>query len=342
MDLDATHFLLGQHWKNHFTRKAAETGAAVEVRPLRKWVDDPKRMGLPREVENLLILVYAQQSNRSFLLHNAPCDVTLSNIPDLCQLREQKLPGQADWETAVDRAGSIFGLAISPLLNAANLAALVSGVKKQASDRRAACQTYCQKLRERMEKLGLALDQSDRLKTATATWGLVGKLHDSSDDTVVGILQSAKLATSATAMGECLTAAGTLAGTIEGAGWDLFDAIGKLKDDRTATAAEIRQDVAEALCSDEHVKGLAAALKEAQSRAVRLLTMESPAPTPTPVPVPTPTPPPRAGRKLVEQGSEEFERLADARAKLERLEGLITARRHAQVTMTWRIEEEQP
>ena len=26
MGLDATHFVLGQHWKNHFTSKAAETG----------------------------------------------------------------------------------------------------------------------------------------------------------------------------------------------------------------------------------------------------------------------------------------------------------------------------
>ena len=26
MGLDATHFVLGQHWKNHFTKKVAETG----------------------------------------------------------------------------------------------------------------------------------------------------------------------------------------------------------------------------------------------------------------------------------------------------------------------------
>ena len=47
MGLDATHFVLGQHWKNHFTKKVAETGAAIEVRQLRKWIDEPKPMGLP-------------------------------------------------------------------------------------------------------------------------------------------------------------------------------------------------------------------------------------------------------------------------------------------------------
>ncbi len=56
MGLDATHFVLGQHWKNHFTRKVAETGSAVDVRQLRKWIDDPKRMGLPKEAEHLVIL----------------------------------------------------------------------------------------------------------------------------------------------------------------------------------------------------------------------------------------------------------------------------------------------
>ncbi|MGZ3472342.1 MAG: hypothetical protein ACXVA6_20435, partial [Isosphaeraceae bacterium] len=29
MGVDATHFVLGQHWKNHFIRKAAETGGAM-------------------------------------------------------------------------------------------------------------------------------------------------------------------------------------------------------------------------------------------------------------------------------------------------------------------------
>ena len=31
MGADATHFVLGQHWKNHFTRKAAQTGSALTV-----------------------------------------------------------------------------------------------------------------------------------------------------------------------------------------------------------------------------------------------------------------------------------------------------------------------
>ena len=66
-----THFLLGQRWKDHFTRKAAETGGPMEVKNLRKWIDEPKPMGLPKECANLIILVFAAQTNRSFFRHGA-------------------------------------------------------------------------------------------------------------------------------------------------------------------------------------------------------------------------------------------------------------------------------
>ena len=40
-----THFVLGQRWKDHFTRKAAESGAAMTVQALRKWIDEPRSHG---------------------------------------------------------------------------------------------------------------------------------------------------------------------------------------------------------------------------------------------------------------------------------------------------------
>ena len=104
MGLDATHFVLGQHWKNHFTKKVAETGAAIEVRQLRKWIDEPKPMGLPKEAENLVILIHALQTNHSFFIHGAPFnEATLGNLPDMCVLRAEKLPPQDQWDKR-DRA----------------------------------------------------------------------------------------------------------------------------------------------------------------------------------------------------------------------------------------------
>ena len=164
----------------------AETGAAIEVRQLRKWIDEPKPMGLPKEAENLVILIYALQTNHSFFIHGAPFnEATLGNLPDMCVLRAEKLPPQDQWDNAIERAGSIFGVAVSPLLNSSNVSSLVTGVRKKVSDGRSTCQSYCQKLRDRFKKLDLQLanrpseDRDCDLQT-------LEKLHLSDDGAVVG------------------------------------------------------------------------------------------------------------------------------------------------------------
>ena len=187
----------------------------------------PSAMGLPKEAENLVILIYALQTNQSFFIHEGPFpQAALGNLPDLCVLRAEKLPPQEQWDTAIERAGSIFGVAASPLLNSSNVSSLVAGVRKKVSDGRTTCQSYCQKLRDRLEKLGLPLADSDRLKTATATLRILEKLHLSADGAVVGALASAEVATSESAMGECLNKAGTLAGDAR------RDELGDLRGDR--------------------------------------------------------------------------------------------------------------
>jgi hypothetical protein len=50
MGADATHFVLGHHWRTHFTKKAAETGSQFTVGQLRKWIDDPNQWGFPRKL----------------------------------------------------------------------------------------------------------------------------------------------------------------------------------------------------------------------------------------------------------------------------------------------------
>src|SRR5262249_45435311 len=115
MGPDATHFVLGQHWKNHFTRKAAQGGTALTVAQLRKWMDDPRPMGLPREAANLVVLVFAEQTNRTFFEHGGPQEGTLGRLPDHFELKEQRLPDEPAWTLAVQRAASILGIAVSPL-----------------------------------------------------------------------------------------------------------------------------------------------------------------------------------------------------------------------------------
>ncbi len=338
MGHDATHFVLGQHWKNHFTKKAAETGSAITVGQLRAWIDEPKPKGLPHDVENLVMLLFAEQTNRSFFLHGAPFDATFTDLRDEMELREQKLPDPAHWGAAVERAGSIFGVAASPLLKASNVTYLTTGVQQKVADLRSACRTYCQRLRDRLGKLGIAAAETERMKTALATLTVVERIHEVKPDEIIGVLASAEVATSASAMGECLHKAAALGATLEGANWEIFEAIGKLSDERQGAADEIRGTVVQALRSDEHVVQLGPALKEAQAKAVRLLT-ESTKPL-GPIPQPPGTKPtPRQGKRIVGQGSKENLGMTDAKELLSSLGQELRDGQNIRVNMNWIVEE---
>jgi hypothetical protein len=336
MGVDATHFVLGQHWKNHFTRKSAQTGSAMTVGQLRNWLDDPKPMGLPKEVANLVILVFAEQANRSFHLHGGPAfDATLSNLSDLLELREQKLPDDAVWNLAVQRAASILGIAVSPLRKAGNVSTLASQSKSRVAEHRAGCQGYARLLRERLGKLGIT--EASRLKTAQAVQSLVERLHAAEGDAVIAGLASADVATSEAAMGTVLVKATELSATLNAFNWEILDAVGRLTDERKAAATEIDHTIREALAADEHALSLAPALKEGQSKAVRLLAQQSP---PGPVVKPPQPMKPETGPTLkVRQGEKSDLTVADARTQLEELEQEVRSGRTVTVSLAWHIVE---
>jgi hypothetical protein len=338
MGPDATHFVLGQHWKNHFTRKAAQAGSDLTVGQLRRWMDEPKVMGLPREAANLVFLVFAEQANMTFLEHGGPQEGTLTRLPDHFQLKQTKLPEEAAWSIAVDRAARILGIAVSPLRKTANVSQLTGQAKARAVEHREGCQGYARRLRERLQALGIA--ESPRLKTAQATQALVERLNSGDGDGLVGVLATAEVATSEAAMGACLKHASELSATLDTFNWEILDAVGRLSDDRREGAAEVLRLVREAMTADEHAVALAPALKEAQSKAVRLLTQATPR-GPDPVQPPEkPVAPPRipTSPRTVSTGEKAGLTLAEAARELEQLNKEQADGRKVTVSLAWKIE----
>lgn len=334
MGYDATHFVLGQHWKNHFTKKSAEAGGPITVGKLREWIDDPRPMGLPKEVQNLLILIFADQTNRSFFLHGGPCNASTTEIPDQCELREQKLPSEKHWRIAVERAGSIFGIPASPLLNAVNVQTLVGELTSKSRERSEYCREYAHKLKERLQQLGLSVKDSDRLKTSEATATLLAALRDANTETIVDVLATANISTTGEAMGGCVANASSLRGVLDTANWEILVAIAKLTDERRDAAQRVIQSVYEALKVDEHVISLKARLSEAQSTATRLLVSDT-------IPKGSPKPQPRTpGRIVVDQGSKENLDLDGVRAVLDDLNQKIAKGREVRVNVAWIIEQQ--
>jgi hypothetical protein len=291
-------------------------------------------MGLPREAENLVILTFAEQTNRSFFLHGAPFEATLTNLPDPLELREQKLPGQVHWDVAAQRAGSIFGVAVSPLLKASNVTQLATGVQQKVAAARRTCQTYCQRLRERLGKLEIDT-AADRMQTAAAVLAVVERLHEVEPGEVVGVLATADVATSESAMGECFSKAAELAARLDAKEWEILEATATLPDERKTAAEEIVNGIRQALASDEHVMQLAAALKEAQAKAVRLLTQ----PIPPPALEPAPKPMSKPGRKILQQGSQQHLDIQAAYELMTRLERELQAGQKIHFDISWIVEE---
>jgi len=215
---------------------------------------------------------------------------------------------------------------------------LTTDVKKKASETWQSCRRYRQRLGERSTKLGVPAD-SDRMKTATATQALVEQLCSAEPGAIVSLLEAAEVATSESAMGECVGKAAELEGNLETAGWEIFEAVAEITGDRQEKARQILVEVREALQSDEHALQLAPALRGAQAKAVQLLTK--------PIEVPKPLsgdrhplkPPVKPGRREVQRDSREGLTIAEAEACLSRLSRELKPGQTARINLGWVIEE---
>lgn len=338
-EMAETHFVIGQHWKNLFTRKAAETGGTITVGQLREWTDLPKPMGLPEEAANLVILLFAEQTNRTFYLHGVLHEGTITSLRNDLELREQVLPSKDAWEKAVDRAGIILGIAVSKLLNATNFASFTGQMKEKCSAWRKPCQDLCNRLTDKLKAFDIDIENAPRMQTATATLTLLDKIsRTTSDMDVVEALANADVITSETAMGQSIANADGLVQRIEATEWDVFLKTGQ---DTDAEIQVIRDQITEVLRADEHVTSLGAALKGAQSRAIAILTRKKETPTPSP-PVGPPKPKPPVKRKhVIDRGEENELGVAEVKTLLTELEGKLGHGCSLRMNLSWIIEEER-
>lgn len=334
-----THFVLGQRWKDHFTRKAADAGAGMTVQALRKWIDDPQPMGLPKECANLIILVFAAQTNRSFFHHNVPFDATLTNLPDELELREQQLPSETAWLTAVERAAQIFGTVSSPLLNASNLAKLVGDIQERVKQNIEHCRQLVTHVTNHLTDFGKASDQAPRAQTSSAVLNLLEAVREAKPAAVIEALSGLTPQTSEPAMGTSFASAKEVVEAMVATQWKLFESIRCIQDDRTNAAQALLGRVADALHNDQHVTVLGPVLKIEQSRAIDLLAPPPPPPPPPPDEPPRPPRPPKPGKRVVDSGSREDLSLAEAEGEITRLRKQSKETQVVRISVSWVIEE---
>jgi hypothetical protein len=344
--MSETHFVLGNVWKNHFTKLlAASQQPHPTAADLRRWTDQPEERGLPREVQNLLILTYADQTNRSFVRYGTNYAPGLDDLPNELELQEQTLPDLKDWNEAVTRVADILGHAVSRLLNASNLATLASKVGESVTEYKADCDGLPDRLQLVLQHVGVGeadAAKTDRVRTAKAVRALLAACDGKEPTALVGVLAKAKLDTSGTAMGRSLKSAKGVSDGLKATRWDLFSAVSQIDDGRKATADLLLADVRAWLGTDEHALagGVAAKLSEAEGRAIKLLTPPKPPPGPVAVSPPAVTPPPaQPGWRPVQSDGKARMTEQELLAVAEELARQLRANPRHRLSIQWTLEE---
>lgn len=284
-EMGEQRFQLGQHWKNHFSRQAAQNPGHLTVGKLRKWIDLPEAMGLPKILEDLVILAYAAQTNRIFKHHGGPANAELGTLEDEMTLEEVLLPSESDWKVAGNRAKAIFGVQVSPLLNAANVTQVSDALQTKVKEWVIPAHALIGQL-ESLQSDRFPDTEWTRLKTAREGLSLLKTLEGAAGNDVIGKLATFDLQVKPGGLAISLTNASKLNQALEVADWEIFDGIKGLTDERKDAADEVWKDLGDTLSSDEYAVALIPKLSELRQRAIKLLTK------PTPPPPQTPTQPP--------------------------------------------------
>lgn len=343
-----THLLIEPHWQSRFSQShARDGGGAITVAKLRQWIDSPAPMGLPIELQNLIILAFAASTNRRFTMRGGPYEPTIDSLPDELELKEQALPNTADWETALLRASSLFGLTLGQTLNAANVGKLVDEVRQKATDKREAVARLVAQVRDRSARYAPGIT-GPRQQSAESAQALLASLAQAAEVDVVTTLANASLHTSEAAVSRSLGQAQVCADALGSGNWQLFDVVRDLVDHRRDAALLIMSRLTEALTSDEHVVALKPRLEELTRDAMRLLAAAAPAPdpvlppgaetAPVPPPVVLPPAPPATWPEVVDEKQQLHLIGAAAVSALDELKTLVTSERDLELTLSWRVQ----
>jgi hypothetical protein len=255
------------------------------VGDIRNWLDPAGNRGLLPEVEDLLILTWCSWSGRTLQQGGRPyTPPRLGKLLDDVDLLRPELPTPAHWAEAVDRAGHLFGIALSGRsLTARNLASFVERIHEKCMSFTAAGPLVAS-LEEQVRKWADPND-APRLATARASSELLRQLQGAQGAAVVRLLAEFSPQTSLTAMGRNYTTAEAANRLLsERPRWIVFEQIRNLTRDpgKEHRANLLLGDLNALLSADEVNQMLADGLTELTRQAEDLLRVSVPPPQPEP------------------------------------------------------------
>ena len=334
-DMGETHFKLRRHWFDELNLKRARHGRGpMTVGMVRGWIEAPERRGLPRDVQNLVIAVFAALGGFHFVYRGRPLAGAIDKLDDACELRAHDLPSAEEYQRAVQRAGEVFDYATVSRLSARSVNELAQAVRAVADRCRARVDELAAALRQRLQRRSLAVADSERLRTVDAALALLSALEGAGDNAVVAALAQAEVPTSAVAMGAVVAGAGGLVSALAPHRWKVLTQLAVLAGPYREQAAAIDAELNGALRHDEHVTPLAATVERCHDQALGLLVDAAQVIEPTPPPVPPVPPVPAAA--AARRGTSDMA-AGDVTNVLAEIEAAIRATGATRVTVDWKV-----
>ena len=316
-------FVLGTRWKDHLDRAisaALQVGQdRVTVGDLRRWIDEPEALGLPRDLQSLVILVYAAQSGRVLRQHGGPADPAVDKVDDDLELVTPVLPDESAWRAAVQRAGSVLGLAdVNPARNPGNFERLVAGLRARGTALLPAVQELVPLLERRTRELDADPGSAARVRTAWVARDVAQALaHTPQPEQLVERLASIEMPMSEPHVGTSLASAAAVAAALDGSRWQALELAAGRAAKSEAGFVEVISALRDAVVADEFAVAIEPAVAAAYNDTMRLVSALAVPPSVSP-PVAVVEPPIGPG---VTRGEERGLSVEDARDRLETLAG---------------------
>jgi hypothetical protein len=247
-------------------------------------LDEPKPRGFDRELQNLIILVFALQQQLGWYEgegdEKLKVNVTATAaVRDQHELRHPPMPPEADWKAAVRRGQMLFGEVLPLWRTPANLAEAAGTMRRVATGHQDVARQLVAELTKRADLLGLDPEAtSGRLATARRVATLLSAVAAERDD----VLLVSRVATAdlgdvdEKAASEAYKQAKRLIDAMANTEWAVLDAVATRADAGDERAAPVVAQLRVSARHEQHGCDLAAALRTAVRSAAALLAAAQP------------------------------------------------------------------
>jgi hypothetical protein len=290
-----TAYVQSDDWKNHFLRREASESGPLTVAALRRAIDLPQPKGLPLHLQDLLILTFAAQTNRTILRYQTPVPGELGELKDEDILRQEALPSADTWTKARTMAEEIFGIKQLPAMpTAASVVTFGNKVTTWMADNRATAglSSLQSALVPVLATFGIEGENSARMITARETSSWVRRLEKADGAELVELVAASKFSSAPAAIARGLTTCEALSAYLSQTSWlTAIERARQLGGSFAVSIEDIVQKIADALRHDELVQPLKETLESASKSANELIFEAARSASPGPERPTAPQPP---------------------------------------------------